>query len=419
MDYRHKKIKIATLILSAMFATLAFAGCIGGDESTEEPLPEQGPPEGETPQVVFEYFVSGCTLIVDAKESNDPAGLPLRFRWDFGDGTLTEWGVREMHEYDYDGSYTVTLTADNGHVASTASVTVDIAEGSRYDDICSDYTAAYLEGESEKADKWAVVEGVSDYPPIGVEGGDDLPDCHIDALIVRDYLVNSCNFSDDRVFLFMNESDCPANLKNAVNFIAAHSSETSTFVYYHSGHGTVARVAEDDVIEAGICICDDGWGKTLTVPMSDLKEWFSVLKSKKFVFITDSCQTGEMAGIGPNQFGVSLSEGLSAEGRIIISGSSDATLAYSTGVGGAFTIAFLNGTLYGDGCSETVPPDIVDVIGEKDGMISVEEAFWYTWWMMETGREGLHIYPSDPLNSVVGPEQLPEMRDEYEGEFFL
>ncbi len=408
MEKRTSKWVAMSLIL---LMALPLSGCIGGDESTEEPLPEQGPPEGETPQVVFEYFVSGCTLIVDAKESNDPAGLPLRFRWDFGDGTLTEWGVREMHEYDYDGSYTVTLTADNGHVASTASVTVDIAEGSRYDDICSDYTAAYLEGENEKSDKWAVVEGVSDYPPLGVEGGDDLPDCHIDALNVRDYLINSCNFSNDRIFLFLNESACPMNIKYAVDFIANHSSETSTFAYYHSGHGGIWEIpGDDDAFEAALYMCDDGGGKIYKLTMGELKGWFSTIKSKKFAFITDSCQTGEMAGIGPNQFGASLSEGLASEGRIIISGSSDATLAYSTGSGGAFTLLFFEGLEEkGDGCSETIPPDASDVAGEKDGKVSLQEAYWYAWWMMETARS------SSPQHA----EQLPEMRDEYGGPFYL
>ncbi|MFQ5461194.1 MAG: PKD domain-containing protein [Phycisphaerae bacterium] len=54
----------------------------------------------------------GETVFFQAHESVDPAGAPLDFTWDFGDGTLGT-GVATSHVFQQAGTFTVTLTATN------------------------------------------------------------------------------------------------------------------------------------------------------------------------------------------------------------------------------------------------------------------------------------------------------------------
>jgi PKD repeat protein len=57
--------------------------------------------------------------------STDPAGDPLTFRWDFGDGS-TATGPAPTHAYAADGVYTATLTVSDGLIAVSDAATVTI-----------------------------------------------------------------------------------------------------------------------------------------------------------------------------------------------------------------------------------------------------------------------------------------------------
>lgn len=68
------------------------------------------------PDVQIEDAQATCTgKAVQFKASaSDPDGDPLRLRWDFGDGTVADGGTSMSHAYDKGGSYTVTVSADDG-----------------------------------------------------------------------------------------------------------------------------------------------------------------------------------------------------------------------------------------------------------------------------------------------------------------
>lgn len=63
----------------------------------------------------------------DGTGSNDPEGDALTYRWNFGDGTIG-YGVAPSHTYTRGGSYTVTLTVNDGNDTSApATTTVSVA----------------------------------------------------------------------------------------------------------------------------------------------------------------------------------------------------------------------------------------------------------------------------------------------------
>ena len=60
-----------------------------------------------------------------ASANVETAAFPLRFRWDFGDGT-TAHSLSARHTYTEPGTYTVTFTAYNDNSADTDSLTVTV-----------------------------------------------------------------------------------------------------------------------------------------------------------------------------------------------------------------------------------------------------------------------------------------------------
>lgn len=67
---------------------------------------------------------SGRELSFDASASHDPDGDSLKYTWDFGDGTTSQGGSKAKHAYAKGGSYTVTVTVDDGK-GGTCSVSSD------------------------------------------------------------------------------------------------------------------------------------------------------------------------------------------------------------------------------------------------------------------------------------------------------
>jgi len=68
----------------------------------------------------------GRAIVFNGAGSSDPEGSPLTYRWDFGDGT-NGTGMTPSHTYNAAGSYTVTLTVNDGTLDSApASVSVPV-----------------------------------------------------------------------------------------------------------------------------------------------------------------------------------------------------------------------------------------------------------------------------------------------------
>jgi len=76
----------------------------------------------------------GQAVVFDGSASSDPNGDMLAYAWDFGDGSFGD-GVAPSHTYTAVGTYTVTLTVNDGEVDSDAATTsVTIAEPAEQSD---------------------------------------------------------------------------------------------------------------------------------------------------------------------------------------------------------------------------------------------------------------------------------------------
>lgn len=65
----------------------------------------------------------------DASRSTDPAGEPLQYTWDLGDGAVSDQPTVE-HRYDTPGERTVTLTVTTGRrTSASTTITIRIIEG--------------------------------------------------------------------------------------------------------------------------------------------------------------------------------------------------------------------------------------------------------------------------------------------------
>jgi len=238
---------------------------------------------------------------------------------------------------------------------------------------------------SPESNKWAVLVGMSDYPPEGA-GGSDLSDCHIDVELCHQYLI-SCDFPEERIRIFLNSSATIQKVAGALEQLVKNADENSTVFFYYSGHGSGIGV------ESYINLWDGD------LSGSGIKNAVSGLRSKKAFFGFDACLNGGMDGVGTGP--LHLTDGLAAPCRIIVSASSEITLSYSTGSGGAFTRAFIKeGLMEGKGDSF--------ILGSGDGKTSIEEAFNYAFYRCETAG-----------TSLQAPAMLPQINDQYDGEMTL
>jgi PKD repeat protein len=87
-------------------------------------------PPNRAPSAAFSATADGLAVSVDASATADPDGDAVGYAWTFGDGA-TAVGKTASHAYAAGGTYTVTLTASDGTLQSTASQQVTAVQPNR------------------------------------------------------------------------------------------------------------------------------------------------------------------------------------------------------------------------------------------------------------------------------------------------
>jgi len=180
------------------------------------------------------------------------------------------------------------------------------------------------------------------------------------------------------------------NVVSAVNYIIEESnkfddSEVFIWVFGH-GYGTENRFAGGKILERSVVFL---WDDILTD--KDLGGLLSGLKSKKTSVIIDACYSGGFADktiFNLPEISI-LSSGLVKPGRVVITGESKFRLGYAiTSSGPVFSQIWFYGikTGYADGfrpgALHTGKPPRTSLF--KDGKVSVEEAYYYTRYMLKS-----------------------------------
>ena len=127
------------LWVAVSLSALALSACGGGgggggsNPPPSPPAPPPPPPAGNTAPVASfaaaTTVVAGVPLVLDASASTDANGDALTYTWNFGNGQLGG-GQRIAPVFDEAGSFTVTLTVDDGNGGSnTQTRTVAVTAG--------------------------------------------------------------------------------------------------------------------------------------------------------------------------------------------------------------------------------------------------------------------------------------------------
>ena len=133
---------------------------MSGGEMAQDPG-HNGPEINRAPTAAIKPSVTGgaapLDVSFDASQSGDVNGDDLTYTWNFGDGN-TDTGANASHTFSEEGSYTVTLTVNDGELSTSVSRTifVDDSHGQNKSD-----KRGLGYGHHSEADLAAISEGVS------------------------------------------------------------------------------------------------------------------------------------------------------------------------------------------------------------------------------------------------------------------
>lgn len=103
-------------------------GAVGGRAGTPGEVNSQ-PKVNEAPEadisVSGDEFFTGESILFSGEDSSDADGDTLQFAWAFGDGESAS-GATATHAYSAAGTFSVTLTADDGELTGTATTQVAV-----------------------------------------------------------------------------------------------------------------------------------------------------------------------------------------------------------------------------------------------------------------------------------------------------
>jgi len=235
--------------------------------------------------------------------------------------------------------------------------------------------------------KWAVVIGVSKYE----DSSANLFNPANDAKEMVKALETLYGFAEDNIKLLTDRRATASNIVTAIDWLVEKENDTSIVVFFYCGHG--GQWPESETVSYGYPE-DEGDGSDEYIVTYDmyailddyLLNKFSAIESYNFMLWFGSCHSG---GMSPD---------LNAEGRVIV------TACEEDEVGWDYRL--LRNTLFGYYyIDEGMLDELADGYGQTgivDGVVTVEEAFYYSQPLVTAEQHGQHpfIWDYDPTNDL-------------------
>ena len=158
---------------------------------------------------------------------------------------------------------------------------------------------ALANGAAVRADSWAIVVGVNEYPLVEIGESSSPPPlkgAEGDADAISSLLIDQFEFPKEHVQLIKGADATFAKLQAAFSEVTRQAQPEDIFVFHFSGHGT--RVPdrrpfdEDDDLDEALCLVDtNGDGENLLID-DDLALWLDDLPARQVSVILDCCHAG-------------------------------------------------------------------------------------------------------------------------------
>lgn len=220
-----------------------------------------------------------------------------------------------------------------------------------------------------------------------------------------DVLVNHYGFPASNVFSLMDGTCTKENLTALMNWLIENTDENATVVIWFSCHGGYEKELDGDkeIIDGFLYLWGSPYSKENILTDEEMAKFIANLKSRKILLGGDACNGGEFGGrldIGERINELIGNVSLNKDGVIVAVGAPWFRAEMVSTYGGAvFTLWFSAGL---QGMKDFRGKD-ADDYGNKDGKISVEEAFKWAFIQMLTDNP---LYPYD-------------FNDNYKGEMYL
>jgi hypothetical protein len=224
---------------------------------------------------------------------------------------------------------------------------------------------------------WAVIAGATDYAgstPNATGSAED-------AYALRDHLL-SLGWRSDHIFMLTNLSMTRDNLLRSIRWLASKTNSRSLAIFHYSGHERPFKTTADGDSEASDVAL---WGADNRFILDgELGRELGRVRAYKSWIHLSSCRAGGFSDAGT-----------SAPNRVITYSSPQSELSWADS---GLKHSVFNYFMIVQGMRNKVADK------NRDGKVSVEEAFWYS---------------RNPVATSTGGRQHPVMNDRFYGDFFI
>lgn len=212
---------------------------------------------------------------------------------------------------------------------------------------CKITASATLDGKNgdNEIENYAVFLGLAKYEQYYYDAGY----ADVNAISIYEFLKNEPNWKEENMRIFLNEEVTKKNMLESIRWLAEKSDENDVVLFYYSGHGIPM---EDDFQHSQI----SDYYMNLSNDI-EMEEEFSKVKSNHIVMIFDCCWSARLTS-------------LMKPGRVMLSAGGkyfSCVADWDENLERGFLTYYVCQGLKGPADRE----------GNKDGIVSAEEAYYY------------------------------------------